>query len=156
MPCTKAHIDANPSLKEDHIRGVLAGEFPVNYEAFNDEVASGIIRKLSNPYHDLCLCDSALFSHILYYIYLIQGICIRRSAVPKRILVIYALRAVRLVAVCAYSIPFIFNLFLGPVPKLFSSEPLKSLEELQKSPQFAFECLQALAARLLERGELTR
>ena len=47
-------------------------------------------------------------------------------------------------------------LLLGPVPKLFSNEPQKTLEELKKSPQFAFDCLQALVARLLERGELSR
>ena len=41
LPCTKAHIDANPNLKEDHTMGVLAGEFPVNYESFDDVVASG-------------------------------------------------------------------------------------------------------------------
>ena len=46
--------------------------------------------------------------------------------------------------------------FSGPVPKFFSNDPSKTLEELQKSPQFAFECLQALVARLLERGELNR
>ena len=39
---------------------------------------------------------------------------------------------------------------------MFSNEPLVTLEELQKSPQFAFDCLQALVARLLERGELSR
>ena len=55
LPCTKAHIDANPSLKEDHIRVVLAGEFPVNYDAFNDEVASGIIRKFSKSIPSHCL-----------------------------------------------------------------------------------------------------
>ena len=46
--------------------------------------------------------------------------------------------------------------FSGPVPKFFSNDPSKTLEELHKSPQFAFECLQALVARLLERGELNR
>ena len=42
------------------------------------------------------------------------------------------------------------------MPKLFSNEPQKTLEELKQSPQFAFDCLQALVARLLERGELSR
>ena len=42
------------------------------------------------------------------------------------------------------------------MPKLFRNEPQKTLEELQRSPQFAFDCLQALVARLLERGELSR
>ena len=47
-------------------------------------------------------------------------------------------------------------LVTGPVPNFFSSEPSKSLEELRKSPEFAFNCLQALVARLVERGELSR
>ena len=44
----------------------------------------------------------------------------------------------------------------GPVPKLFSEEPSKSYEELKRSPEFAFGCLQALVSRLVERGELSR
>ena len=48
------------------------------------------------------------------------------------------------------------NFISGPVPKFFSNDPSKTLKELQKSPQFAFEGLQALVARLLERGELNR
>ena len=43
-----------------------------------------------------------------------------------------------------------------PVPTLFSDEPTKSLEEIKKSPEFAFGCLQALVSRLVERGELSR
>ena len=46
--------------------------------------------------------------------------------------------------------------FAGPVPKFFSEEPSKALEELQRSPEFAFGCLQALVAKLVERGELSR
>ena len=45
---------------------------------------------------------------------------------------------------------------LGPVPKFFSDEPSKSLDELKKSPEFAFGCLQALVSKLLERGDLSR
>ena len=44
----------------------------------------------------------------------------------------------------------------GPVPKFFSDEPSKSLDELRKSPEFAFGCLQALVAKLVKRGELSR
>ena len=44
----------------------------------------------------------------------------------------------------------------GPVPKFFSDEPSKSLDELKKSPEFAFGCLQALVSKLLERGDLSR
>ena len=42
LPCTKGHIEANPGLKEDHTQGVLAGEFIVRYQEFDNEVASGI------------------------------------------------------------------------------------------------------------------
>ena len=45
---------------------------------------------------------------------------------------------------------------LGPVPKFFSDKPSKSLDELKKSPEFAFSCLQALVSKLLERGDLSR
>ena len=45
---------------------------------------------------------------------------------------------------------------LGPVPQFFSDQPDKSLEELKRSPEFAFGCLQALVSKLVERGELTR
>ena len=47
-------------------------------------------------------------------------------------------------------------MYLGPVPKFFSDEPSKSLDELKKSPEFAFGCLQALVSKLLERGDLSR
>ena len=42
------------------------------------------------------------------------------------------------------------------MPVFFSNEPDKTLVELKKSPEFAFDCLQALVSRLLEKGELTR
>ena len=44
----------------------------------------------------------------------------------------------------------------GPVPKLFSNEPEKSMEMMRKSPELAFDCLQQLVGRLFERGDLTR
>ena len=44
----------------------------------------------------------------------------------------------------------------GPIPKFFSKEPSKTLDELRKSPEFAFGCLQALVVKLVERGELSR
>ena len=47
-------------------------------------------------------------------------------------------------------------LFTGPVPRFFSDTPPETLAELKKSPKFAFECLQQLVSRLLERGDLTR
>ena len=47
-------------------------------------------------------------------------------------------------------------MLLGPVPQFFSEQPDKSLEELKKSPEFAFGCLQALVSKLVERGELSR
>ena len=40
--CTIGHIEANPLLKGDHTRGILLGEFPLKYEAFNNSVASGM------------------------------------------------------------------------------------------------------------------
>ena len=42
------------------------------------------------------------------------------------------------------------------MPKFFSDEPSKLLDELRKSPEFAFGCLQALVSKLLERGDLSR
>ena len=46
--------------------------------------------------------------------------------------------------------------FLGPVPTMFSDKPEATLAHLQNTPEFAFQCLQALVSRLYERGELTR
>jgi len=43
LPCSKAVIDANPSLQTDHTRGVLVDKFPILYELFNDEEVSGPI-----------------------------------------------------------------------------------------------------------------
>ena len=40
------HIEANPLLKGDHTKGVLLGEFPLKYKAFDNSVASG---KSSTP-----------------------------------------------------------------------------------------------------------
>ena len=48
------------------------------------------------------------------------------------------------------------NNFLGPVPVFFSDKPEDTLEDLKKSPEWAFKCLQALVSRLLVRGQLTR
>ena len=41
LPCTIGHIEANPLLKGTHTMGVLLGEFPLKYEAFDNTVASG-------------------------------------------------------------------------------------------------------------------
>ena len=43
LPCSMAVIDANPSLRSDHTRGIMAGRWKVHYEAFDDEIASGKI-----------------------------------------------------------------------------------------------------------------
>ena len=45
LPCTIGYIEAKPILKTDNVRGILLGEFPVQYEAFDDQVASGKISK---------------------------------------------------------------------------------------------------------------
>ena len=45
---------------------------------------------------------------------------------------------------------------IGPVPVFFSEKPETTLEDLKKSPEWAFHCLQALVSRLLVRGQLTR
>ena len=44
----------------------------------------------------------------------------------------------------------------GPVPIFFSDKPEDTLEDLKKSPEWAFKCLQALVSKLLIRGQLTR
>jgi hypothetical protein len=44
----------------------------------------------------------------------------------------------------------------GPVPTFFSQEPVESARLLKESPEFAFECLQALVSKLLARSEITR
>ena len=43
-----------------------------------------------------------------------------------------------------------------PIPTFFSDKPEETLAQLQKSPEFAFQCLQALVSKLFERGELSR
>ena len=43
LPCTIGYIEAKPILKTDNVRGILLGEFQVQYEAFDDQVASGKI-----------------------------------------------------------------------------------------------------------------
>ena len=45
LPCTIGYIEAKPILKTDNVRGILLGEFPVQYDAFDDQVASGKISK---------------------------------------------------------------------------------------------------------------
>ena len=41
MPCTIGHIEANPLLKGDHTMGVTLGEFPLTYDTFDNNIASG-------------------------------------------------------------------------------------------------------------------
>ena len=43
LPCTTAFIEANQQLKADHCMGIIVDKFPLNYESFNDKVASGKI-----------------------------------------------------------------------------------------------------------------
>ena len=44
----------------------------------------------------------------------------------------------------------------GPVPIFFSARLEDTLEDLKKSPEWAFHCLQALVSRLLVCSQLTR
>ena len=41
LPCSLAVIEANQALMDDHCRGMMAARFPVQYEAFDGEVAAG-------------------------------------------------------------------------------------------------------------------
>ena len=41
LPCTTAYIEATPELQTDHCMGMMVGTFPLNYEAFDDIIASG-------------------------------------------------------------------------------------------------------------------
>ena len=41
LPCTTAFIEANQQLKADHCMGIIVDKFPLNYESFDDKVASG-------------------------------------------------------------------------------------------------------------------
>ena len=41
LPCGLHVIEANQTLRDDHARGMMAAKFPVNYDAFDNEMASG-------------------------------------------------------------------------------------------------------------------
>ena len=41
LPCTLGVIKANPTLKEDHCRGVILATFPLTYTAFDNSIAAG-------------------------------------------------------------------------------------------------------------------
>ena len=41
LPCTTAFIEANAELQTDHCRGIILDKFPLNYESFDDRIASG-------------------------------------------------------------------------------------------------------------------
>ena len=41
LPCGIGTIEANPTLSEDHTRGIMVAKFDVMYERFDDQVASG-------------------------------------------------------------------------------------------------------------------
>ena len=47
LPCSLAHIEANPDLKADHTRGVLVSRFDIMYEAFDNMLASGKLKLLT-------------------------------------------------------------------------------------------------------------
>ena len=51
LPCSLAVIDANPALKSDHTRGMMAGRFPVYYASFDGTAAVGPVPTFfsSNP-----------------------------------------------------------------------------------------------------------
>jgi hypothetical protein len=44
----------------------------------------------------------------------------------------------------------------GPVPLLFSLIPEAAIKQWKSSPEFAFRCLQALAARLVAAQNISR
>jgi len=52
LPCSLEVIEANQALKDDHARGMMAGKFPVHYEAFDNEVATG---KNTNKLKHICV-----------------------------------------------------------------------------------------------------
>ena len=43
LPCNTAHIEANPQLLADQCLGIIVNQFPLNYETFDDVMASGTI-----------------------------------------------------------------------------------------------------------------
>ena len=42
LPCSMAVIEANPALKNDHTRGMIAGKFRVQFNSFDGNTAAGI------------------------------------------------------------------------------------------------------------------
>ena len=44
LPCSLEVIEANAALRSDHTRGIMAAKWPVHYEKFDDEVASGKLK----------------------------------------------------------------------------------------------------------------
>jgi len=46
LPCSRGVIDANPTLEEDHTRGIMVGKYAVAYAKFDDELASGPVPTL--------------------------------------------------------------------------------------------------------------
>jgi len=46
LPCSMGLIEANGALRSDHTRGVMVGKFPVFYESFDDDIASGNRKKI--------------------------------------------------------------------------------------------------------------
>lgn len=48
------------------------------------------------------------------------------------------------------------DFMVGPVPLLFSLIPEEAIKQWKSSPEFAFRCLQALAARLIAGQSISR
>ena len=46
LPCTIALIEGNPELRADTIRGVLVGEYRIQYEKFDNMLAAGKVNEL--------------------------------------------------------------------------------------------------------------
>ena len=42
LPCNIAVIEANPALKSEHTRGMMAGKFEVHYESFDGATVAGM------------------------------------------------------------------------------------------------------------------
>ena len=72
-----------------------------------------------------------------------------------------ALKSDHAMGVIVSKTPVLYDSFddpsvLGPVPTFFSNEPDRTLRELRESPDYAYQCIQALVSKLLARRELSR
>ena len=46
LPCNTAHIEANPQLLADQCMGIIVNQLPLNYETFDDVMASGTFESI--------------------------------------------------------------------------------------------------------------